>query len=601
MNVYPDDENNHKKPTNLTRRQFISTTTTTAAAGAVAVIGVGVGAAQGNVIMKQQNESADQPVEGANDDGKTTDPAPDEITDDTLVEASKVAALAFTADERKLMLPGIRRAAAGYQERRARKLPNGLLPAPVFDPRLPRMKFDQTQQPVVRSNPGNEPFPDNDDDIAFASITRLARWIETRKLSSTRLTEIYLERLKKFGPILECVITLTEDRARKQAKQADAEIKSGKYRGPLHGIPYGAKDLFDTANIPTTYGATPYRNRVPDSDAAVIRKLNEAGAVLVAKTTMGALAYGDIWFGGRTRNPFNLKQGSSGSSAGSAAGTSAGLFGFSIGTETLGSIVSPSTRCGATGLRPTFGRVARTGAMALCWSLDKIGPICRTVEDCALILDAIRGSDPGDACAVDLPFNFNANQSLKGRRIGYVSQWFESRRATDIDRHCLELIKRSKVEMVPLEFPEFPYGELITILNVEAAAAFEELTLSNRDDELVWQDPQAWPNSFRQSWFVPAIELIQAERLRRQVCEVMAEQFTKVDAIVGPSFAGAMLLITNNTGHPSITFRSGFRSNNRPTSFTIWGNLYDEGTICRLAIELEKQLDVWRVRPELKA
>jgi len=569
----------------VTRRGFMAGAATV---GVATAIGTRV---HGSMLANQDASTAQEEVALTDNEN--------EITDQTLIEAAKISALSFTTAERKMMLPGLKRAAQGYRERRKQSLPNGLLPAHIFDPRLPGMSFDTEQKQFHTSTDDPGPLPDNDEDIAYAPLTKLSRWIENKLLTSERLTNIYINRLKKYGPVLECVITLTGDLALKQARQADREIKAGKYRGPLHGIPYGAKDLFDTKGIRTTWGATPYKDRVADSDAAVIQKLNNAGAVLVAKTTLGALAYGDIWFGGKTRNPFNLKQGSSGSSAGSAAGVSAGLFAFALGTETLGSIVSPSMRCGATGLRPTFGRVARTGAMALCWSLDKVGVLARTAEDDLLVLNVIRGKDPGDAASHDMPLNFNATQPVKNYRVGYVPAWFESRRATDIDRACLNAAKNSGMQLAPIEFPDLPYGELITILNVEAAAAFEELTLTNRDDELVWQDPEAWPNSFRQSWFVPAIELIQAERFRRQVCEMMAEQFTNLNAMIGPSYAGGMLLITNNTGHPCITIRAGFRSNNRPHGFTIWGRLYDEGTMCRIAMELEKQLNVWQTRPTM--
>ncbi|MCH8260222.1 MAG: amidase, partial [Planctomycetes bacterium] len=341
----------------------------------------------------------------------------------------------------------------------------------------------------------------------------------------------------------------------------------------------------------------PYKDRVPDDDAVVVKRLDKAGAVLVAKTTLGALAYGDIWFDGRTNNPWNLEKGSSGSSAGSAAGTAAGLFGFSLGTETLGSIVSPCMRCGATGLRPTFGRVARTGAMALCWSLDKIGAIGRTVEDCALVLDAIRGADPGDPSSIDMPYEFDATRSITGMRVGYSPKWFEGDRVNELDRAALDVARRLGIELVEIDLPDWPYGSLMTILSVEAAAAFEELTLSNRDDELVWQDARAWPNSFRQTRFTPAIEFVQAQRFRRQVMEMMDEKFADIDAMIGPTYAASLLLITNNTGHPSLTIRCGFNDNGSPHGITLLGRLFDEGTLCSLGMAMEKQLGVWDKRP----
>jgi len=524
-------------------------------------------------------------------------PAASDLTVESIAQAEKIAALDFTPPEREMLLRGVQQAARSYTRRRETPLPNGLAPATVFDPRLPGMAFPEAPSRFVRSAVEPGPLPAADIDIAYAPVTSLSRWIERGELSSERLTRIYLERIRRIAPKLECIITITEDLALKQAKQADAEISAGKYRGPLHGIPYGAKDLFDTAGIRTSWGAAPYKDRVPDSNAAVIRKLNDAGAVLIAKTTLGALAYGDQWFGGRTNNPFNLEQGSSGSSAGSAAGVVAGLFAFALGTETLGSIVSPCMRCGATGLRPTFGRVPRTGAMALCWSLDKVGPLARTVEDCALVLDAIRGRDAGDPSSLDMPFAFDATAPLDQLRIGYDPAWFEGRGAVDLDRAALEAMKQCGAQLVPITLPEMNAAPLRTILNVEAAAAFEELTLTNRDDELVWQAPQAWPNTFRETWFVPAIEFLQAQRIRRQVCETFASVFERVDCLIGPSFAANLLLITNNTGHPCVCMRTGFRENNRPHGLTLWGNLFDEGTLCRAAMALEKQLNVWPVRP----
>lgn len=531
--------------------------------------------------------------------GQPAVPASD-ITVESIAQAEKVAALEFTPPEREMLLRGVQQAARSYTRRRETPLPNGLAPATIFDPRLPGMSFSEAPSRFVRSQGDPGPLPAADIDIAYAPVTSLSCWIERGELSSERLTRIYLERIRRIAPKLECIITITEDLALTQAKQADAEISAGRYRGPLHGIPYGAKDLFDTAGIRTSWGATPYKDRVPETDAAVIRKLNDAGAVLIAKTTLGALAYGDQWFGGRTNNPFNLEQGSSGSSAGSAAGVVAGLFAFALGTETLGSIVSPCMRCGATGLRPTFGRVPRTGAMALCWSLDKVGPLARIVEDCALVLDAICGRDAGDPSSLDMPFTFDAAAPLDQLRIGYDPAWFEGRGAVDLDRAALDAMKQTGAQLVPTTLPEMNAAPLRTILNVEAAAAFEELTLSNRDDQLIWQAPQAWPNTFRETWFVPAIEFLQAQRIRRQVCETFARVFDEVDLLIGPSFAANLLLFTNNTGHPCVCLRTGFRENNRPHGLTLWGNLFEEGTLCRAAMALEKQLNVWPVRPGIE-
>ncbi|MFG0329777.1 MAG: amidase [Phycisphaerales bacterium] len=566
-----------ERASSVTRRDFMVTTAATAAATG----------------LSRQSTGGErrQPVDAVND-------AP-EITAGTIEEAQRLAALEFDEAERQAIADDIENQIRRFVRRREVVLPNDLAPASVFDPTLGReLDTMRGESKFVRSADVAGPLPSNDEDIAYAPVTSLSRWIERGELTSARLTEIYLDRLERLGPKLECVVTVTAELARAQAKRADEELAAGRSRGPLHGIPWGAKDLFDTKGIRTSWGANPYKDRVPDRDATVVRMLEEVGAVLVAKTTLGALAYGDIWFGGTTRNPFNLEQGSSGSSAGSAAGTAAGLFGFSLGTETLGSIVSPCMRCGTTGLRPTFGRVPRTGAMALCWSLDKIGPICRTVEDCALVLDAIRGRDAGDASSIEAPFRYDADADLQGLRVGYDPSWFEGRRVTDFDKQALDYARDLGAELIEIELPDWPYDALMSILMVEAAAAFEELTLTNRDDELVWQEPQAWPNSFRRTWFVPAIELTQAERLRRKVAEMMAERFAEVEVMLGPSYAGSMLLITNMTGHPSVTLRAGFREGNRPHGMTVWGRLFDEGTILRLAAALERKFGVWMTRPE---
>lgn len=515
------------------------------------------------------------------------------ITQESVAAAERLAAIALDDDERNQVIPVLERAARQYRGRRKVDFPNSLSPVLTFRVSSPLLPAEPSQ----RVDPESLPLPSDEQDIAFAPVTALSRWIASGRLTSERLTRIYLDRLERIGPQLECVITLTGELALAQAKQMDRETRSGKNRGPLHGIPYGAKDLFDTKGILTTYGAAPYRNRVATRDAKVVERLREAGAVLIAKTTLGALAYGDIWFGGRTRSPWKPSRGSSGSSAGSAAATAAGLLGFSIGTETLGSIVSPSMRCGTAGLRPTFGRVSRAGAMALCWSLDKVGPICRTVEDTAWVLAAMAGPDPEDASSVDAPFGFDANRSIRGLRVGYDPRWFEGRRARDLDRKALDHARALGLELVEVDFPDWPYSFLTTILNVEAATAFEELTLSNRDDELDWQSPQAWPNSFRAARFVPAIECLQADRFRRRVVELLDEKFKNVDVMLGPSYAGAMLLTTNFTGHPSITFRTGFAKDGQPHGMTAWGKHFEEATICRVASALERKFDAWHQRP----
>lgn len=523
-----------------------------------------------------------------------------ELTQEIIANAERLAGITFTPKERAQLLESIPEQLAMLQMRTgAGFLPNELAPATVFDPRLPWMSFDHLNDTFARSADHPGPLPEDEADIAFAPVTQLSRWIESRQLTSMQLTELYLERLKRFDPALECVITLTEALALQQAARADDELEQGLYRGPLHGIPWGIKDLFDTAGIRTTWGATPYVRRVPARDAAVVRKLEDAGAVLVAKLSLGALAYNDIWFGGRTNNPFRPEQGSSGSSAGSAAATAAGLVGFALGTETYGSIVSPCMRCGTTGLRPTFGRVSRDGAMALCWSLDKVGPICRTVEDCALVLQAINGYDEADPSSIDMPFSFTARRGIGDLRVGFNPAWFESRGSSELDRQTLRHSQALGAQLVEIELPDWPYDALLSTLFCEAAAAFEELTREDLDDTLNWQESRAWPNTFRQSWFIPGIEVIQADRWRRRVMEMMAELYEHVDVILAPSFVGSLLLITNFTGHPSLTIRNGFSGDGTPHGITLFGNLFEEGMLCSLGMALERAHDVWHVRPEL--
>lgn len=519
------------------------------------------------------------------------------ITSDTIGEAQKILGIEFTPDERAMIAESLQDQVAGFQARRAVPLENGLGPLTTF-------KLDPSRAPRTPSagSVATTPIatlPTGDDSIAFASATALSTMLARKEVSSVELTQLYLDRIKQHGPTLECIVTVTEELALTQARRADEERAAGTVRGPLQGVPWGAKDLFDTKDIRTSWGAEPYKDRIGVRDAAVVEKLDQAGAVLLAKTTLGALAYGDIWFGGTTKNPFNLQQGSSGSSAGSASGTAAGLFGFSLGTETLGSIVSPSMRCGATGLRPTFGRVSRAGAMALCWSLDKVGPICRSVEDCMLVLDAINGATDDDPSSVDAPVRYDAGDSVRGLRVGYSPSWFEGNGADDIDRTALEALKGLGVELVEIEIPELPYGVLFGILVTEAAAAFEEITLTNSDDTMKWQEARAWPNSFRAQWFYPAIEFVQAERMRRKIAGMMDLTMDGLDAIFGPSFAGSLLLITNFTGHPQLCLRAGFRDDGTPKGVSLWGHQFDEGTICRIGAALESELGVADRRPTL--
>ncbi len=426
------------------------------------------------------------------------------ISAETLAEAQKLWGLRLTRRERELVAEVWPAQLERVLERRAVELPHGIGRAAVFDPRLPQTRVDAVERPRVFSK-RSVPLPASDEAIAFSPVTALSHWLHSGQLSSRRLAEIYLERLSRLGPGLECVITLTEELALGQADRADRELLAGRWRGPLHGIPWGAKDLLDTAGVRTTWGVELFGDRVPDADAAVVRRLADAGAVLVAKLTLGELAMGDVWFGGTTRNPWDREQGSSGSSAGSAAATAAGLVGFALGSETTGSIESPCKRCGAVGLRPTFGRVPRSGAMTLCWSLDKLGPICRSVEDTALVLDAIRGPDPGDPAALDLPFNFDATEPVAGRRVGHVRGWFDSESSDPSDRAVIEALAAAGLELVEVELPDLPYGALMTILEAEAGAAFEELTLSDRDDALRQQGPCAGAGSSRPwSWCRPS-------------------------------------------------------------------------------------------------
>ena len=536
--------------------------------------------------------------------------------------AEKLVGIEYSRDERELMVDNLEDLIASAQARRKVIFPNALPPASTFDPRLPTTVMPAERKPISVSKVDADSLPQNDTDIAYSPVTHLSEWIRSGQITSRRLVEIYIDRIKTLGPQLECVVTLLEDLALEQADDADRMIANGQYLGPLHGIPYGLKDLFDAKDIRTTWGAMPYKDRVAEKDARIVTLLREAGAVLVAKTTLGALAYGDIWFGGVTRNPWNIAEGASGSSAGSASATAAGLLGFSIGTETLGSITSPSQRCGTTGLRPTFGRVSRSGAMALCWSLDKIGPICRTVEDTALVLSAINGFDFDDKGSIDAVFNYDASSSIDGLRVGYMPSTFQDEGSTDVDRDALDAMRQLNVELVEVSLPELPYMSLMNVVYAEAAAAFEELTLNNRDDELVWQAKGAWPNIFRKARFLSAVDHVQLDRLRYKTMQVMDEVFSNVDMMIGP-FMGPMLVITNFTGHPCLHLRAGFcKTKTRgeaslgsgtldtgqedagnatlyetPHGISLWSGLFDEGRLCNLGVALEKQLDVWRSRP----
>ncbi|KPK66159.1 MAG: amidase [Gemmatimonas sp. SG8_38_2] len=527
------------------------------------------------------------------------------ITKEMLENAESVAGLEFTDEERDLMLEGLNENLQDYEQLRGVELPNDVPPALYFKPVPPGVTVDVAQRREQRSRVRVDGVPSNLEEVAFWPVTHLAALIESRRVSSLDLTHMYLARLKKYGPKLECVITLTEELALEQARRADEEIAAGTYRGPLHGIPWGAKDLLAVPGYKTTWGAMPFKEQVIDETATVVKRLESAGAVLVAKLTLGALAWGDVWYGGTTKNPWNYEQGSSGSSAGSAASTAAGLIGFAIGTETWGSIVSPSTRCGTTGLRPTFGRVSRAGAMALSWSMDKVGPICRSVEDCALVFDAIRGPDGLDLTVTDEPFAWDAGLDPRQLRVGYVKSAFEEAREEQeewkgFDERSLQVMGSLGIDLVPIELPDLPIDAMSFILSAEAAAAFDELTRSNDDDQMVRQISNAWPNVFRQSRLIPAVEYIQANRFRTVAMQALAEIMADIDVYVAPSFVGANLLLTNLTGHPCVVLPNGFREDGTPTSISFMGRLFGEAETLAVARAYQEATDFHLRHPTLQ-
>jgi Asp-tRNA(Asn)/Glu-tRNA(Gln) amidotransferase A subunit family amidase len=534
----------------------------------------------------------------------TTPAAGPPVTSATFSEAQKLVQVQMSPPELEVAANSWRTTMAALYERRTGprhlRLEPEAAPATRWNPVLSGTKAGPERDRFVRGKGDIPPLPAADADIAFATVAHLSRWIQARQLTSERLTGIYLERIGRFDPQLRCVITLMHDQALAQARKADQEIAAGKYRGPLHGIPWGAKDLVDTAGVRTTYGAEPFRDRVPAADAAVVQRLNDAGAVLLAKLSLGALALNDI-------------------SAGPGAATAAGLVAFAIGSETGGSIVSPSMRCGLTGLRPTYGRVPRTGAMTLCWSLDKLGPMTRGVEDAMLVLQAISGPDPGDLESVAAKLDFEASAPVQGLRVGYFPGWMKESPATAVDRGALETVR--KLGMVPVEvaIPDWPYDSLDLILFAEAAASFEEITLTGAVRQLKAQVPDAWPNIFRQARFLSAVDFVQADRFRRKVAQEMARVFSQVDLLLVPSLRDEMLTISNFTGHPSLTLRAGFvevfeaRSDwapdpknplpkfspprRVPHGVTLIGRLFDEGTIGRVGLALERSFAVAAERP----
>lgn len=580
------------------------------------------------------------------------------ITKEMIENAAVIADVPIPEETKEMMLDNLNQQAKSYEAIYALHIPNSVAPCLIFDPVLPGMKFESERRSSRLSKPSAIAAlgtPKNLEEVAFASVRELAELVRTKKVSSVALTEMYLERLKRYDTTLKFVVTLTEDRARAQAKEADREIAAGKYRGPLHGLPWGAKDLLATKGYRTTWGAGGFENQTIDEDATVVKRLDEAGAVLVAKLTLGALALGDNWFGGVTRNPWHQGQGSSGSSAGPASATAAGCVAFSIGSETLGSISSPSTRCGCTGLRPSFGLVPRTGAMALSWSMDKLGPICRAVEDCALVLEAIYGPDDKDPSVKNAAFHWDAGLDWRKLRVGYLKADFEpklqeqsqtaaeepaatpeeqkkrdeqkrrrevARARAEYDRKysdaALAKLKEMGVNLVPVEMPKFPYQSMVSMLSAEAAAAFDELTRTGKDKLLTSQKPFDWPNSFRSARFIPAVEYIQASRARRMAMDAVAKVFERIDVIVAPTNGGEQLVITNLTGHPSVILPNGFRGDDAPkpptddpsdfqnaggpgtpVSLTFLGNLYGEAKLLALARAYQDAAGFHHKHPQL--
>ena len=525
------------------------------------------------------------------------------ITPALVSSAETLFDLSMSITERDSMLSLLESQLTDYKRIHSQTIDNGVPPAMWFNPVPAGVTYNNTQNAIEWKLPANVEMPADISKLAWYSVADLSVLIRTRKISSLALTRFFLARLKKYSDTLHCVITFTENRALEQAAQADKEISAGKYRGPLHGIPYGIKDLFAVEGYKTTWGAAPYKDQVRNETATVVKKLDEAGAILLAKFSLGSLAMDDVWFSGQTRNPWDLRQGSSGSSAGSAAATSAGLVPFSIGTETWGSIVSPSDRCGVTGLRPTFGRVSRTGGMALSWSMDKVGPICRSAFDCALVFNSIRGSDGYDQSATDYPFNYTSAVDVKKMKIGYLKSQFDQK----YDNHkndsiSLSLFRKMGITLVPVELPDsamMPINSLAIILSAEAAAAFDDLTRSNRDDLLNLQDRNAWPNIFRTAQFIPAVEYIQANRLRYKLVQEMYKVMKDYDVVIAPSLFDEQMLITNLTGNPCVIVPNGFNGTGHPTSISFLGNLYDEANVLRFAKMYQDATEFDELHPPL--
>ncbi|MEM6648104.1 MAG: amidase [Bacteroidota bacterium] len=532
------------------------------------------------------------------------------LTTAVIAEAEKVMGLAFAEEQRELMLEDLQDRLDTFERLRATPIPNAVAPALRFDPMIGRPAPPEVE--ISRLDGWDGPSierPSSDADLAFLPVTDLASLIRDRKVTATELTQLYLRRLKRYDPVLQAVVTLTEDRALAQAAEADREIAAGNYRGPLHGIPWGAKDLLAVQGYPTTWGAMPYREQVIDEDAEVVKRLDAAGAVLVAKLTLGALAWGDVWFGGTTKNPWNVEQGSSGSSAGPGSAVAAGLVGFAIGSETLGSIVSPSTRNGVTGHRPTFGRVSRAGAMALSWSMDKLGPMCRSAADCALVFDAIHGADVGDPTTTSQPFAYPL-PDVRELRIGYYASAFEGDyRGHEHDQAVLSVLRGQGLTLAPVELPQDDrLGAMLLTLNAEAAAAFDDLTRSGGTDTMVQQIRNAWPNVFRHARFIPAVEYLQANRARTELMQAMHAVMDTVDVIVTPSYRGGVLQITNLTGHPCVALPHAFDAladqpdspRRAPRSISFIGGLHQDAAVLAVADAYQRATDFHRLRPPIK-
>lgn len=526
----------------------------------------------------------------------------DTLTRKDFTVAQKFLDLSFTEAEIDSMYFSVRNSVREIKKMHGYSLGNDVPMSLAHSPLLPGMKFNTRQKPVKWDIQKNVNVPADKNELAFYSILQLASLIKNKKISSVDLTRFFIGRLKKYGDSLQCNVSFTEDIALQQATLADKEIAGGKYRGPLHGIPYGLKDLFAVKGTKTTWGAAPYKDQAIDEDAYVYTKLKEAGAVLVVKFTLGALAMGDYWFGGRTKNPWNTRFGSSGSSAGSTAATVAGLIPFAIGTETLGSIISPATTCGATGLRPTFGSISRSGAMTLSWSMDKVGPICRSAEDAAIVFNYLHGSDGKDASAVNMPFNYTGKTDLSKLKIAYAKNYFTRRDTMGNEQAVLDAFRKAGAQLIPVDFPDsglYNFNMTGLILNAEAAAAFDEFTRTGLDDMMTRQGRGDWPNSFRSSRFIPAVEYINANRHRYLLMQKIHEFMSKYDVVICPTWIGSQLRITNLTGHPAISLPTGFNKNKLPTSITLIANLYDEATLLSAA-KAYQQVTQWdEMHPEM--